>query len=460
MTRLTKALAISLASLALAAGGLVATTASADGRGPHDPARGDTVRMWNQWAGEAAQAACIAPVDNPLSESRAYAMAHIAVHDALNAIDRRYEPYLYDGRAPRHASVAAAVAAAAHDVLVPTLLALPAPFPPECGAAGAAVIEARYQEALADVPDGRSEAAGIAVGRAAAAAVLAAREDDGAGQVLVDPAFPQGDEPGEWRFTPDRPFAFGPGWREVEPFVLDSADQFLPPPPPALGSLRYTRDFIEVKRLGSDGVSHPSRRTADQTEAALFWVESSPLAWNRIARTASESRHQDDWAAARLFGLLNMALADGYVASFETKYHYLYWRPVTAIREAATDGNPFTSPDVDWTPLVVTPPIPDYESAHTVEGAAAAAVMRGVFRTDHVRFATCSLTLPDGQQCDDADPVLRSFRTFSQAAVENGNSRVWNGFHFRTAVERGHELGGAIGELAVETEMQRVRHGR
>ncbi len=127
----------------------------------------------------------------------------------------------------------------------------------------------------------------------------------------------------------------------------------------------------EVKRLGGDGQTTPSERSSEQTEIALFWVESSPLQWNRIARTASASRGLDAWQQARLFGLLNMALADGYIGSFETKYHYNYWRPVTAIRLADSDGNPDTSADPTWTPLVVTPPIPDYDSAHSVQGGAA-----------------------------------------------------------------------------------------
>ena len=452
---------------ALGVAALIASgTASAAGTqrpsgGPVDrgAASGEVVRSWNAIAGEAAKAACIAPTDNPLSESHAYAMMHIAVHDALNAIQRRFEPYVYDGRAPRTASVAAAVAQASRDVLVPTLLAIPAPFPSECGQAGAQLVEEEYAQKLAAVPTGPAKADGQAVGAAAAAAVLALRAGDGSNQPLADPAFPQGTSPGQWRFTPDRPFAFGPGWSTVDPFVLSSADQFVPPPPPALGSAQYTADFTEVKRLGGDGIGTPSERTAEQTEIAQFWVESSPLAWNRIARTVAEGRHLDAWRSARLFGLLNTALADTYVASFETKYRYLFWRPVTAIREAGTDGNPATEPDPTWTPLVVTPPIPDYESAHAAEGAAAAAVLRGVLNTDRVRFDACSLTLPEGQRCSDPVPVLRSFGRFSQAAQENGDSRVLVGFHFRTAVDRGLQLGTSIGDWTVATQMRHVGRG-
>lgn len=185
-------------------------------------------------------------------------------------------------------------------------------------------------------------------------------------------------------------------------------------------SQRYAADFNEVKRLGGDGVTTPSARTAEQTQIALFWVESSPLQWNRIARAASATRGLDSWENARLFGLLNLALADGYIGSFATKYHYNYWRPVTAIWAADTDGNPNTSANPTWTPLRPTPPIPDYDSGHSVQGGAGAEVLKRFFGTDHIGFSTCSLTLPAGKTCSDASPVLRSYDSFSQAADENG----------------------------------------
>ena len=155
------------------------------------------------------------------------------------------------------------------------------------------------------------------------------------------------------------PFAFAPRLGELTPFVLGDGSQFRPGPPHPVTDPRYTADFNEVKRLGGNVVTTPSARTPDQTQIALFWVESSPLQWNRIARTVSAGARLDMWAKARLFGLLNMALTDGYIGSFETKYHYNYWRPVTAIRAAATDGNPATVADATWTPLVETPAIPD-----------------------------------------------------------------------------------------------------
>jgi hypothetical protein len=430
--------------LALALGALV--MAPSAGANP--------VSAWNANAGDAAVAACLAPTNNPLHESRMYAAMHVAVHDALNAIERRSRPYAFAAQQPLpDASPDAAVAAAARDVLVPLLGQLPAPFS-DCAPAAVAGVEADYAAALAAIPDGRAEDQGVQLGRAAAATILAVRTGDGADTPLFDTAYPQGTAPGEYRFTPGFSFAFAPGWADVTPFVLKDSSQFRAPAPYGVTTKRYVADFAEVKRLGGDGITTPSDRTAEETEIAHFWVESSPLQWNRIARTVST--RLDPWAQARLFGLLNMALADGYIGSFETKYLYNYWRPVTAIREAATDGNPKTSADPTWTPLVPTPPIPDHDSAHSVEGGAAAAVLRRFFGTDRIAFRTCSLTLSSGT-CTDPAPVMRRYRSFSEAADENGRSRILVGFHFRNAVEDGIEHGRRIGDRAVDRFLRRVR---
>ena len=367
------------AAAVFAVAGLVAFAASAPAAAG---SRGtDAVSVWNANAGKAAVAACISPVGPSPAEARLYAMTHIAIHDALNAISRRSEPYAYDARARHNASPDAAVAAAAHDVLVPLLGQLSTLVPPACIDAAVAGVEADYTAALAAVRDGKAKKRGLAVGQAAAAAILALRAGDGAQELTVgDPAYVEGTEPGEYRFTPGTPFAFAPRLGELTPFVLRSASQFRPGPPHLVTDSRYTADFNEVKGLGGDVVTTPSARTPDQTQIALFWVESSPLQWNRIARTVAASAGLDAWEQARLFGLLNMALTDGYTGTFEAKYLYKYWRPVTAIRLAASDGNPDTAADPTWTPLVETPPIPDYDSGHAVEGGAAAAVLAEVLR--------------------------------------------------------------------------------
>jgi hypothetical protein len=420
---------------------------------------GEAVLAWNDTAGRAARAACLAPTNNPLHEARMYAIAHIAVHDAVNAIDRRFQPYAYAATAPAGASADAAVAAAAHDALAAALGDLPSElFPPTCGAAGLAVVDEAYAIALEQIPDGAAKADGIATGQAAAAAIVAMRADDHANDPPLVDTSPRGGPPGEYEFTPGTPFAFAPGWGAVTPFALRDSTQFDSGPPYRLTTGRYAKDLNEVKRLGGGGPGDPtpSQRTTEQTEIALFWVESSPLAWNRMARSIAGERGLDRWETARLFGLLNMALADGYIASFQQKYTYNFWRPVTAIHRADEDGNRHTTSDPTWAPLVTTPPIPDHDSAHSVEGAAAARVMRHVFGTDRIHFEVCSLTLPAGQTCDDPDPVMRQFSRLSQAAAENGESRILVGFHFRRAVDAGLAHGRNIGNWTVRNFMEPV----
>jgi hypothetical protein len=374
-------------------------------------AAADAVTDWNARAGAAAVAACISPADDPLHESRLYAMVHVAIHDALNAIDRRSRPYAYDGPAQPTASADAAVAAAARDVLVTAIGQIPAPFPPACLAAGIASAEASYVAALALIPDGPAKTEGIQLGQAAAAAILERRANDGSDTPLLVFDFPQGTNPGEHRFSPGFTFEFAPGWADVTPFVLNHAAQFRSDPPYRVESKKYAVDLNEIKLLGGDGTTTPSIRTPEQTEIGLFWVESSPLSWNRMARSVSASQGLDLWENARLFGLLNLAMADGYIASWDTKYHYLFWRPVIAIREADNDGNPATDGDPTWTPLITTPPIPDYDSAHSVEGGAAAEVLKQFFGTDEISFSVCSLTLPAGSRCGDAGEIVRSYST-------------------------------------------------
>jgi hypothetical protein len=411
---------------------------------------GNAVVQWNRIAAEAALTTIVAPDEDPLHESRMYAMMHIAIHDALNAIKHRSRPYVFKGHAP-HASPEAAVASAARTTLVNALAELPSPF---LSAKAIADVETAYVAALATIPEGRAKARGISLGRQAAYTILADRAADGSDTPLLAEDFPEGDEPGEWRFTPGFPFAATPGWGEVDPFILREANHFRIDPPYALGSAEYAEDLNEVKRLGGDDVETPSARSDEETEIARFWVESSPLLWNRVARQVVTDRNVNLWQSARLFGLLNIALADGYIATFAKKYDLLFWRPVTAIRLAGTDGNDATAADPTWDPLWVTPPVPDHDSGHSVEGGAASAVLRGFFRTDHVEFSTCSYTLPEGDRCTDASPVERHFTSFSQAAKENARSRVLVGFHFTHATTVGTRHGVKIGNLTLRQTLQ------
>lgn len=420
-------------------------------------ARADAVTTWNANAAKAATAACLHLSGNGLVESRMYAMVHVAVHDALNSIERRSRPYAFAAEPLVPSSVDAAVAAAARDVLVSVIATLPES--PACVTAGIADANSSYTSALAAIPDGPAKANGVALGQAAAAAIIALRAGDGSDAPMVDPDYPQGTEPGEWRFTPDFPFAFafGTNWAQVKPFVLKRSSQFRSRAPYPLRSRKYAADYREILLLGGDDITTPSTRTADQTEIGLFWIESSPLAWNRLARAISASRGFDPWENARLFGLLNLAMADGYVASWETKYHYRFWRPITAIRLGDTDGNRDTDGVSDWTPLQPTYPMPDHDSGHAVQGGVAAEILRLVFGTDDIPFTACSTTLGAGQLCGDPTPTLRSYVSFTQAADENAVSRIYIGIHFRHAVEEGVRHGRKIAAYAVNRFLKPVR---
>jgi hypothetical protein len=382
--------------------------------------RGNAVTRWNAIATDV-----FGPSQgtNPMGQSRTLAIVHAAVHDAINAIDRRYEPYTAGLAAAPGASIDAAVAAATRDVLVALL--------PE----QAATVEAAYARALAGIPDGAAKTAGIAVGQASAAASILRRQGDGA-EDAAQPAFVPRPGPGEYQFTPPFDFAALPGWGRVTPFVIDLREHALDGPD-RLSSVQYARDFAYLKAIGDID----SRiRTKEQSEIAQFWYEDSPLGWNRIANTVIRQRGLDEWAAARTLALLNFAMADGYIAGFDAKYRFRFWRPETAIHAAATDGNRLTEPDPSWRPFQVTPPVPDYPSTHTVVGWAAAEVLIDVMG-DRVGFATESLTLPG---------VTREFRGFSAAAEENGQSRLYAGIHFRRSVKEGRRQGRGIGRAAAE----------
>jgi hypothetical protein len=419
-------------------------------------ASADAVVTWNENAAKAATAACLHMSGNGLVEARMYAMVHAAIHDAVNAIDRRSRPYAFRARVNAPASVDAAVAAAARDTLVSVIPTLPEL--PECQASGVALTNDLYAAALASIPDGPAKSVGVALGQAAAAAIVALRDDDGSDQNMFVTDYDQGTEPGEWRFTPDFPvqLAFGPEWGKVTTFVLRRSSQFRPRPPFDLRSRKYAADYNEIKLFGGNDTDTPSARTPDQTEIGLFWIESSPLAWNRLARALAVERGFDLWENARLFGLLNLAMADGYIASWEAKYYYRFWRPITAIRLGDTDDNPFTLADPTWTPLQPTYPMPDHDSGHAVQGGVAAEILKQVFGTDDIPFTACSTTVGAGLTCTDATPVIRSYSSFSQAADENAVSRIYIGIHFRRAVEEGVRHGRKIADYAVHQVMKPV----
>ncbi len=393
---------------------------------------------------------------NPVVMTRGLAMAHLAVHDALNAIDRRYEPYLYDARSEPGAAPGAAVAAAMRDVLVGALAGFGTP---EQQAKGRERAEVAYSAALTNIPDSRAKQDGIAAGQAAAAAMLTLRKADGAtAQVTYTP----GTQPGQWRPHPnpvpanppisDAVLAVGnwpamlPQWGQMMPFTMRAPWQFRLRPPPTLTSETYAQDYNEVKRLGS---KQTGARTAAQAEIARFWYEGSLQGWNRIARVIAAPRVLDRWEHARLFGLLNAAMADGYIAGADTRYLYNFWRPVTAIRAGDSDGNNATAGDPTWETFMNTPPLPDYPSTHSVLGGAAAVVMSRFFGTDRLSFTITSGPPFAG--------ITRSFTSFSAAQEENGDSRVYAGIHFRNSTVAGILQGEQIGRQAFAQYLQPYR---
>jgi len=380
----------------------------------------DEVTRWNQIATDASTAANT----DPLTESRIFSIVHVAIHDAVNAVESRYEPYLPGTSATAGASAEAAVAAAGHDTLIALL--------PD----SKVVCDAAMEEMLRTIADDARKPAGLQVGRAAAIAILKARENDGASRTVQ---YTPGTKPGEYRPTPpDFTPAFMVQWGGISPFVLTSSAQFRCPEPPAVNSPLALADIEEVKAIGG---SKSVTRTPEQSEIARYWFESSPRGWNRIAREVAAARQFDLWENARLFALVNLALADGFIGGFESKYYYNYWRPVTAIRERG---------DGEWLSYLWTPPVPDYPSTHTVLGAAAATAMARFFSTDLVSFSMTSGAPYPG--------ITRKFWSFSEAARENGASRILAGIHFRTAVNEGYMQGARIGEWVFEHAVRPVTH--
>jgi len=384
------------------------------------PPHRNAVTYWNEVATDALGTE---EGTNPMAHSRILGILHASVHDALNAIERRFEPYTAGVDAAPGASADAAVAAASRDVLV-------ALFPNQ-----ASFVEQAYASALASIPEGTAKSAGIALGQAAAAANIARRQNDGS-ETASQPVYVPLPGPGEYQFTVPFNFAAQPGWGRVEPFVIDLKEHELEGPQ-RLTSLQYALDFAQAKAIGHIA----SRiRTAEQSEIARFWYEDSTLGWNRIANTAVRLRQLNAWDAARTLALVNFAMADGFIAGFEAKYRFRFWRPETAIPAAGTDGNPFTQPEATWRPFLITPPVPDYPSTHTVLGWAAAEVLIDVLG-DRLRYSATSLTLPG---------VTRAYRGFSQAAEENGMSRIYAGIHFVHAVKEGRRQGRGIGRAVAE----------
>ncbi len=395
---------------------------------PNPPgSRADPVRVIADWYATARAAPA-----TPVQLARVLAMVHVAMHDAVNGADPRYETYASPLVDPA-ACAEAAAAAAAHRVLSGL-------FPASAGRWDAALAAS-----LSSIPDGAAEDAGVALGAAVGQIVLRVRADDGWDG--VDP-FAPAPAPGIWRPTPPglSPMA-EPQFQNVMPFAIRSRDQFRVPPPPPLTARAYARSVAEVMAIGRDG---STTRSSDQTHVAHFWFEPPYDSWSRIAGIVAADRGYDLHRTARLYALVNMSVCDGLIAGWYWKRQHARWRPITAIREADTDGNPRTEPDAAWSPLRATPSHPDHPSTHAVCAGAAAEVIRRDIGTDRHPFCMTTLT---------AEPAgsIRCVDRLSTAQDENDDSRVYAGIHLRTAIVAGRHMGERIGRFAFRHALRPLR---
>jgi membrane-associated phospholipid phosphatase len=395
--------------------------------------RADVVTDWNSAALDAIRAGRTAP---PVA-ARALAILHVAIYDAVNGITHTHEPYFVTGKPAGVASVEAAASAAAHRVLIALFQSRQPEF------------DVLYTTKLGELRDGPSERAGIAWGESVAESILELRSRDHSDAVL-----PYSPTPGAGFWAPTPPAnapALLPQWPMVTPFAMMSAAQFRPPAPPALGSPQWISDYILTKDLGS---LSSTTRSIEQTEIARFWADGAgtvtpPGHWNVIAQDVAGQQRTTLEENARLFALLNIAEADAAIVSWDCKFRFEFWRPITAIRNGELDPVAETEKDADWTPLLVTPPFPEYTSGHSTFSAAAAVVLAAFFGGD-IPFVTASEDLPG---------VVRSFSSFSAAAQEAGISRIYAGIHFLSANEAGLSSGVGLGAY-VSANFLKDRPGR
>jgi len=374
----------------------------------------DAVTDWN-----AIMQTMVMP-SNAFFQARSAAIVQLAVFEAVNAITHDYEPYLDVVTARHRASPEAAAVAAAHRALV----ALYPNSTDSLNGARAASLEA--------IPDGASKDDGIAVGEAAAAAMLALRADDGSGAVVP---YTPGTAPGDWQPTPPAHApALLPGWGAVTTFGIVKGSQFRVPPPPALHTRKYARDYNEVKEIGH---ASSSERPQDRADVARFYAAVLPVElFNSAARQVSAAQGMTLSENARLFALLAMAVCDGLISSMEAKYHYECWRPVTAIRSGAMDGNRRTDSDAAWLPLINTPPFPSYPSNHATASGAARAVLERIFGEDGFSVTLSSVAVPG---------VVFNYTAWEQITDDIDDARIFGGIHFRFEQEAGARQGRRVG---------------
>jgi hypothetical protein len=386
-------------------------------------ASADVITEWNEKAVDAGYTAG----QGPPAHGRNIAMVHLAMFEALNSIEPRYRPYRARLPAEPGASRDAAAAAAAHYLLVRL-------YP-----AQAKELDIAFQASLAAVSDETSKANGIRLGEQAAVAMLADRSKDGLG---APDTYRPYTTPGQ--YVPTVLPAVS-GWNAVRPFALKSGNQFRPAPPYALKSAEWAKDYNEVKKMGAKS---GSGRSAEQTEIARFWELTGAGCYNPMVRQLSVAKGLDVIDNARLFALVAMATADAYIAVFDAKYTYNFWRPVTAIRNGDRHGNDANERDAAWEPIIPTPMHPEYPCAHCISTQSAATVLEAFFG-DSIPTVTLTSTTAPG--------VTRTFAKLSDYVGEVINARVYDGVHYRKSGEVGAEMGRSIGDYTVRNQLLPVR---
>jgi len=407
----------------------------------------------------------------PGRASRAMAIVHIAIFEALNAIEGKYESYVGLDTVDKHASMECAIAQAAHDTLCEM-------FPSQSPS-----FNQLLSEDLNDVADSEAKAKGIEVGQSAAAAILALRSDDGS--QIPEPKLGidwfTSNDVGRWRQDPISllPVALGAHWGEVTPFVLRSPSQFRTPAPPALNSAAYTTAYNEVKALGGDGIVTPTSRTNEQTTIGIFWAYDGtpslcapPRLYNQITMRIADERHTHDVVdLARLLALVNVAMADSGIAIWESKFYYDFWRPITGIRESdpgtgptgTGDGNNLTVGDITFSPLGApasnlngpnfTPPFPAYPSGHAGFGGALFQILRRFYGKDRIPFTFVSDEFNGVTEDNHGNPrplIERHFSSLSEAEEENGQSRIYLGIHWSFDKTEGIRLGNRVADFVFD----------
>jgi hypothetical protein len=385
-------------------------------------ARADVIMDWNAKADAIAMQKQIPPVPH----ARALSMMHVSMFEAVNAVERKYTPYRLALAADRTTSKDAAAATAAYDILLSI-------YPDQKGD-----LDAALATSLSGIADADAKTKGIALGKNAAAGIIAVRANDAS---MARETYRPHTTPGVYVPTVVPVFTTVGA---AMPWVMTSTSQFRPPPPPALDSETWTRDLNEIREIGG---LHSNKRTAEQTTIGRFWFLTGARTYNPIVRHVAAARKMDVVDSARLFALVSMAGHDAVIAVFDAKYAYNLWRPVTAIRNADITNNQATPRDESWLPLGETPMHPEYPCAHCITSSAIAAVLQGAAGDDVGEFSLTSPTAPG---------VTRKWTRLQDYSDEVANARIYAGFHYRFSTHVGKDMGKKIGELTVATQLRGV----